>query len=69
MRILPNVKTPQINKAEFVKRKLSEQYEAEDKKPNAPVNIPHFLRADQKVKEYQANGTLDAEYNRLKKGK
>lgn len=68
LKIVPSIKTPQINKAAFVEKKLSEKYEAEDKKTGA-VNIPHFLRASQMVKEYQANGTLEAEYNKLKKGK
>lgn len=66
LKIVPSIKTPQINKAVFVERKLSEKYEAEDKK-TGEVNIPHFLRASQKVKEYQANGTLEEEYKKLRK--
>ena len=43
-------------------------YEAEDKEKGA-VNIPHFLRAETKVKQLELSGRLNSVYDDMRKGK
>lgn len=66
LKIFPGAKVTQQQKADYVEKCISREMEQQDKQSGA-VNIPHFLRAADKVKEIQANGALDSEYKKYQK--
>lgn len=68
LRVLPGGKITPAQKKEYVKAELCRRYEAEDKETGA-VNIPHFLRAETKVKQLELNGRLNSVYDDMRKGK
>lgn len=68
LRVLPGGKITPAQKKEYVKAELCRRYEAEDKEKGA-VNIPHFLRAETKVKQLELSGRLNSVYDDMRKGK
>lgn len=68
LRVLPGGKITPAQKKEYVKAELCRRYEAEDKETGA-VNIPHFLRAETKVKQLELSGRLNSVYDDMRKGK
>ena len=68
LRVLPGGKITPAQKKEYVKNEICRRYEAEDKASDA-VNIPYFLRAENKVKQLELSGRLNRVYEDLKAGK
>lgn len=68
LKVLQGGKITPTQKKEYVKNEICRRYEAEDKVSNA-VNIPYFLRAENKVKQLELSGRLNRVYEDLKAGK
>lgn len=68
LRVLPGGKITPAQKKEYVEKELSRKFEKEDKESNT-VNIPHFLRAKEKVKQLKLSGRLNSVYSDMKNGK
>ncbi len=68
LKVLQGGKITPAQKKEYVKNEICRRYEAEDKASNA-VNIPYFLRAENKVKQLELSGRLNSVYDDMRKGK
>jgi hypothetical protein len=68
LKVLQGGKITPAQKKEYVKNEICRRYEAEDKASDA-VNIPYFLRAENKVKQLELSGRLNRVYEDLKAGK
>lgn len=68
LKVFQGGKATPAEKKEFVKNELNRIYKAEDKETGM-VNIPHFLRAESKVKQLELSGRLNRVYEDMKRGK
>jgi hypothetical protein len=58
-------KTTKNEKIEFLRKRYAEEMKQEDKKEKS-VNIPYFLRVENKINNVKQSGMIDTEYNKYK---